>query len=331
MEVLVQLIRDASTIEQAQRLLKEVSLPFSAGGWEEFLDKRLWPAIKNKKISEARLIEFLAEQEEYGSQHVFLYKRPQKQLPSEAEVEAWAQAVGAIGALATPRVLDKPAQRTIAEVRREETKYSNNLVIKTVETRSSEKKTSENVEGPIRTVTYVTEQTRAVNVVCFRNNGTLEVRIARHRTGRTDYSDARKAMLNLVLLLFPAANHVPVPLYKAKRYLWDDRAVLTPRIRYSNQEMRDDQGRTMRLATGAQSADLFDSTRVTGAGELFLGEDEAFIESFNVWWKEQPSTKVPESDTHVLISGEPNEFAITQQCSRATYEHILQDLRKFNI
>ena len=71
---LFKLFKYYSSLAVVSLALKAKGLPYSANTWEEMIEKRLLPALKDQKINRSDLLAVLRDAEEYGSQNIFLYR-----------------------------------------------------------------------------------------------------------------------------------------------------------------------------------------------------------------------------------------------------------------
>jgi hypothetical protein len=242
----------------------------------------------------------------------------------------WLREIDDEAVLTSPRILDLPAKPTITEVRRDQGERIDALVIKIVETRIQMTLVEEREQAHDRFIrVYQREKTRAVNVVRLRGDGLLEVRIFSHRGHGKSYKNDLNAVWSRVAKLLDPGRFVPISIMRAKQAIWEQRSTLGNRIRFSNSELRNSEGTKMQGSSGDWQRNLFDDSSADAGLRVFAETGEAYCDSHNVWWVRQ-DTGVPSRDIHVLLAGEVNEFAVTQQCSREEYEYVLSDIQRFN-
>jgi hypothetical protein len=330
-QTLFKLIEDAGTLPTIGALLKSRGLPHSASSWDSMVKDRIRPALENGDITEGDLYGFLREAEEFGRQRVFLYRREERGLPDDRALRRWLGNRDSESVLREPLIVDQPAKLTIADARREQLDGKETLVIKTVETRTHRRLVSERAVGESRyVVEYELERVRAVNVARFHSDGLLEIRVHLHRSsGVRNYRDDLNTLQTLLTGLFTPTKTKAFSLQKAKDALWNGRATLQKLVRYSDSELRNARGNSLRGATGKEMESLFDDPAAEASMDLFGGKSDAYCDSLNVWWKAQPNGR-PSKDIHLWLAGEANEFGVTQQCSRADYEHVLSELRRLS-
>lgn len=330
LSLLFQLVEQAGTLEAVRDLLRAKQRPFSAGSWEFMFKERVRPALEAGALSEDDLLALLRDSEEYGRQHVFLFKRTTGTgLPDNGAIRRWLKRSGAEDVIERPLLVDKPGQATIAEVRRERGKGGDNLVVKIVETRTYKTRVSEVEQGSRTIVTYERETVRAINVVRLHSDGMLEVRVYSHRNAGGDYSRELSRLIKVVSGIFPPIHYVDWSLHRAKAALLDQHHALNGTIRYSDTEIRSDKGSIFHLTTGPQEADLFADAAAEEGHKGFTKQGNTSCSGLNVWWRAQ-KLGPPSRDVHVLLSGEPNEFAVTQQCTPSDYEHVFAAIRSLN-
>ena len=62
--------------------------------------------------------------------------------------------------------------------------------------------------------------------------------------------------------------------------------------------------------------------------DYLLKEDKnSYCAGANLWFKKASGLS---SDSHVLLTGESNEFALPANCSEEDYKYVLNQLRYFN-
>lgn len=327
-ETLLTLIQEQSTVRDFSSFLKSRGL---AGGatWSDLHD-RARSALQNNRLSEKDLSEFLSEAEEYGRQHVFLYRvKGIPILPSRRKIESWLQQHGALGTLAEAQVVEKPNEPMIAEVRRDPAKGGDVFVIKIVETRTYDAFLGiEELGGGRYSRQYQREEVRAVNVIRVHSDGILEIRIFSHRGGSTDYGKQLAEIWTLIGDLVKPTEALPLSLVKAKKHLYESRHGLEDTVSFSSTLLRNSAGVNVTAACGRQQS-LFSDDATDAGLQTMTTKGEAYCDEHNLWWLKQKKGR-PTQDIHVMMAGEPNEFAVPQQCSRADYEHVLSEIRRFN-
>lgn len=326
----IELLRQTSTKETIQEFLKGKGLPIS-GTWEQLRDKRLLPAVRERRCSLGELIDLLRSAEEHGRQHVFLYKCDPKDALAAMDrtrVEAELRRRNDVGLLTNPKILEQPPTPTISDVRWTSAVVDLAIIIKQVETREAQHPLREerSPDGMILTKTYELRRERAVNLVRLHRDGFLEMRISARRTGSTKYKeDVGLFWIRLQGLLVQSVFK-PVPLTNLKAKIVRDRELLAGRIRFSNSNLRNEDGTTMTVSSRGADADLYGDSGAANSIKAFLDE-EGYCEGSNFFFTKNNELS---KDIHVLLTGEANEFAITADCSEGDYEYVLNQIRTIN-
>ncbi len=328
LETLLALIEQQATARAFGAFLKDLGLP-SSGTWAE-LRERARDAVASTRVAESSLLEFLGESEEYGRQHVFLYHAAgPHEVPSQRQCEAWLGQRGWGEALQTPVLVDRPDQPTVTHVRRDPVKNGNALTLKVIETRTYIKTLGTVELGNGRfTREYQREQVRAVNVVRLHPNGWLEVRIFSHQNGSQTYSDDVNRVLALLTGLVDPSKYGTVSLVTAKKKLYESRHELEGVVSFSGAHLRNSSGINVTVACG-RDVNLFTDAPTDRGLQTMVDSGSAYHDALNLWWLKQAKGR-PTQEVHVIIAGESNEFAVTQQTSRADYEFVLAQLWQHN-
>ncbi|MGB6104596.1 MAG: hypothetical protein WBF88_12215 [Pusillimonas sp.] len=326
----VDLLRQTSTKETIQEFLKTKGLPFS-GTWDELRDKRLIPAVEARTCTVAELIDLLRSAEEHGKQHVFLYKcEPQDAVVTmeRGRIRAELARRNQVNVLEQPAILERPLTPTIVDTRWKTGTIDLAMVIKEVETRESQHPLREerSADGMILTKTYELRRERAVNLVRLHHDGFLEMRISARSTGSTKYRQDVGMFWARLRGLLNQANFRPVALAEVKARTLSDRDNLGDRIRFSNSNLRNEDGTTMTVSSRGIDADLYGDSGAANGIKAFLDED-GYCEGSNFFFRKNNDLS---KDIHVVLTGEPNEFAITADCSEGDYEYVLNQIRAIN-
>src|SRR5262249_49332233 len=118
----LRLLRLATSLSVVAEFLRSKELPHSAGSWDELEISRILPAVQKHQITLPELLRLLAEAEEYGRFHVFLYsarRREAEPLMTSARLQTICEKLGLAGRLEQPLIEEAPAQPTLAEIREE--------------------------------------------------------------------------------------------------------------------------------------------------------------------------------------------------------------------
>lgn len=329
-KLIVELLRQTTSLQIVKDFLKSKDLSFSSSSWEEILDKRILPAIAENRITNDELIALLQSVEECGHQHVFLYTCPKEkaiELMDRSRIVSILKSIKLEDLLTKPRVLDQPANPQIVDVRWQSESVDYNMTIKEVELRKFQTFLgTEQHDNKIHKI-YGLQEERAVNVAKLHRDGLLEIRIASLANSTKYEADVRRFRNHLSAIL-PLNEFKELSLSTVKQRLWNERSSLRDLIRYSDTTIRDEAGNILKAATGADDADLNTSTIVGESLDHLLEKDESsYCAGANLWFKRNNQLT---SDTHALLNGELNEFALPANCTEKDYNYVLTQLRLFN-
>lgn len=119
-DTILPLLREVATREELNGFLRDKKMPFSAPNLDIFIEKRLRGAYDEKLLTAEDLVSLLRTTEEYGGQHVLLYRCPQgaaTRYLERAHVHKFLRSQGAEDLPEHPRVLDRPKSRQMVDVR----------------------------------------------------------------------------------------------------------------------------------------------------------------------------------------------------------------------
>lgn len=329
-KLIVELLQQTSTKEALQEFLKSRSIP-SSGTWDDLLRKRVIPAIEEHTFSSDDLVELLRSAEEYGRQHVFLYRcAPDRavELMDRDRVTRELLRRGEADILTRHKILDQPTTPTLTDVRWHSAKVDLALIIKEVETRESQHPLGEERSdgGTILTKRYELRKDRAVNVVRLTRDGLLEVRISARSTGSTKYKDDLERMWIRLRGLLSLTDFRPVSFLHLKSRIVSNPDELAGKLRFSTSTLRNEDGTTMNVASRGVDADLYGDDGASNGIKAFLAQD-GYCEGSNFFFTKNAELS---KDVHILLSGEINEFAITAACSEEDYRYVLNEIRKLS-
>jgi hypothetical protein len=329
-QLIVDLLRQTTSLQIVRDFLKLKSLNYSAGSWDDLLNKRIFPAIENNQLTNEELITLLQSVEECGHQHVFLYVCPKNVaigLMDRGRIASILKNMELEDLLSSPRVLEQPPEAQIVDLRWETAAVDLNLTIKEVELRKFQTFLGTEQHGNQIHKIYGIQEQRAVNVAKLHRDGLLEIRIASLANSTKYEADLRRFLfaINSIIL---TKNFTELSLSIAKDRFWAERASLGHLIRYSDSTIRDEAGNILRAATGSDESDLSSNVAVGQSLDYLLKEDKnSYCSGANLWFKKTNGLSV---DSHVLLTGEPNEFALPANSSEQDYKYVLSQLRSFN-
>ncbi|MBX3653170.1 MAG: hypothetical protein KF686_03225 [Ramlibacter sp.] len=325
--LIYKLISQGTSLAVVSDFLKARNLPHSGGSWDSLFEKRIEPALRDGSLTVAELIELLRSVEEYGKQHVFLYRLRRDVAAELMDPKRIARVLALLEVsdlLDAPRVFEMPRTPTFADVRWQHN--DSELVIKEVLTRESIEFSGETEHGDTIQRTYKRIRERVVNVGVIRKNGTFELRLFSRR-GPSKYDDDLKQITQRWKPFLDIASFAPVSLSKAKEKLWTDRGLLAKQIRYSDVVVSNDDDISLRAFGKVFDADLAGNKAAQSSLDIFLTED-GYFDSSNIWFIQ--GEKVPARDIHVVLQGASNEVAIPTNCSQVDYEYVLSQLLALN-
>ena len=327
---IVELFRQTTSLSVVSNFLKTKGLTFSAGSWDEMLNRRIIPSVESNAITNADLVELLRSVEECGRQHVFLFACPSQraiELLDKARVAPILDSLGLSHLLVEPLVLEQPSKPEIVDVRWESERAELNLTIKEIEQRAYSKFVGTERHGNNLHKVYEDVSERAVNLAKLHRDGLLEIRLASHANNSKYEADIHRFWLGISSIL-PRKDFSRISFIIAKDRLWSERASLGHLIRYSDSTLRDQHGGVLRAATGSDVGDLVANPALGNSLDFLLANDKnSYCDGANFWFRKTANLS---SEIHVLLAGDPNEFALPSNCSAGDYQYVLDQLRFFN-
>ena len=310
-KILFGLLKNATSQAVVKEFLRTKGIPVSAQNWDDLYEKRIEPALKDKKLALKDLRDLLQQVEEFGKQHSFLFQCTEERaigLLSPTRIASIAAAEGLSGLFTHPLDLEMPDEATIVDINR----------LSAVETDPA---TGELIRR------YATTKKRAVNIVHLDHTGLLEFRIASQDNQAKKYSELLWVLKNKVRKFLPDDGFAEVSLSPAKNKILRERDNLSQEIRYSNSTARNEFGAQMQITSASVDENLSSDEGSMSALDRFL-ERDGEVTGANIY------VKLPDSDPprelRLLISGERNEFAVTVACSAGEYEYVRGKVIAFN-
>lgn len=329
LQLIFKLIEQATSLGVVSEFLKSKGLTYSAGSWAEMYSLRIEPAVAESKLLLQDLIDLLRDVEEYGQQHIFLYKtKPTaaQDLMNRERIKSILRATKHEDLIAQPRMFEFPEKPSIVDVRWTTAKEDLELVMKEVLTHESLEYESTVDDGDYQKRIYKRHRTRAVNVIVLRRNGELELRM-NSRRGSSKYDEDLKAIAHRLRPFFDLNSFIPISLAKAKAKLWQDRLTLASKIRYSDLVFTNDEDVSLRAYGNAMTVNVVGNKGAVDSLETFVSND-GYCDESNIWFIKGSPT--PARDIHLVLQGAANEFAIPTQCTKADYEYVLSELKTLN-
>lgn len=327
------LIREASSLEVVRDFLRDRKVPITAPNWDELYIQRILPALESKKLTIEDFSVLLRQVEEYGKQHIFLFKctpADAQKILGRARVESVATDLGVLERMSIPLHLEMPEAPEIVDIRLEDAPNGSgpiSLTVKICETRETSKLVEDSLDAAMsrRTKTYQITKKRAISIAHLDRNGLLQIRIASRDTS-TKYHEQLSAIISMILKFVPINVFEPVSLSKAKETLYNKQQDFAGIIRYSTTTAMNDFGISMNLAASNLSKDLSEDGGSSAAMKSFMAE-KGFVTGSNIWFimPDDASRQI-----HVYLSGERNEFAITATCTPGEYSYVIEKILSLN-
>jgi hypothetical protein len=333
--LLINLIRDQGTLEQLSGILRARGLEHSSGNWTAMID-RLRANLKAKKLTPANLADFLAEVEEHGRQHVFLYEvgrgKSVADLFDEDDLRKRLKQARHFPELGKPEFIKSPEAATVVDVRYEMRKKTPTIVIKTVEPREETYNPQESRARGRLTVTYELRTHRAVNVVRISKTGLVELRIYSHSEAGS-YEGLANAQWNRIGPIVSKDIFRPLDLGPLRDTLWDPERrkdiqnIFAPR----SSDHKNAVGNRIRATATALGGTMFDDVDLAASVDRFHSENSAAqCERATVLLRQEGSDGILSRSLNTLFYGEPNEFTLTAKVTRNEYEYVLDTLLEHN-
>ncbi|MEP1385809.1 MAG: hypothetical protein ABJK64_18675, partial [Paraglaciecola sp.] len=227
-EKTLKLLEQVTSKDVVTTFLKEKGLSYS-GTWKELFEKRVYPAIEQKKIKLVELTDLLALSEETGRQHVFLYQLPDVVLNdlSKAAITNSIKTTQLEHLISQPLIIDKPDNQTISSIRWNK---DGSFVIKAISKRTRYEYIGDNMSETdgILSKRYKIIESRAVCLLKLHTNGLVEVRIS-SKSNTSMYHEDVEEFLELINDIIPKkkVQSNPIFLTKCKDKLWNNRGKLS--------------------------------------------------------------------------------------------------------
>lgn len=329
LKLIFKLLSQSSSLSVVSDFLKSKKLTHSAGSWEDMYKLRIEPGLNNGQITLSELLALLQSSEEYGRQHVFLYRTTTQKasdLMNRDRISKILATLELTDLLITPRTFEFPPQPSFVDVRWHTQKTDTDFILKEVETRESREYKDTTEEGTSIIKRYERVFDRGVNIIHLKRSGDLEIRL-QSRSGTSRYSDDLKRLEHRIKPFLTLSEFAPVPLLKAKTALWTERAKLSGKVRYSELHIKNDDNISLRVSADAVSVNVAGSQPAETSVNSFL-DSAGYCGGSNVWFIKGET--VPARDVHVVVSGEVNEFAVPTNCSEMDYEYVSAEIKALN-
>lgn len=331
LSVAVRLLKKNSSIHAMSTFLKRRELVSSAGSWDALVDLRLKPALSRGELGRDDIVRLLRDSEEFGRQHVFLYRCPRAEaanLTNEPTIRRRLAAMGIESLLSHPRIVEAPRGLQLVDVRLEPFKNRTSLVVKAVDVRRHRELIGSQTTGTTEVLTYALREERAVNVIRVSSDGATEVRIQSHRNA-VDYAVQAENFFAKCTGIVDRLQFEDFSLAKARLNMIKNRKQLSRPVRFGENMLRSKKGGAVRVSTGSWSKNMFDDDEeLDGSVDTFIskGRGRTNCDTVNCTWLRLSDNSGPLSDIHTFIGGANNEFVIIPQCERLDYEYVLEKI-----
>ncbi|MCX7321121.1 MAG: hypothetical protein NT113_17100 [Hyphomicrobiales bacterium] len=334
--LLLRLIRDQGTLEQASSILRARGLEHSGSNWDDMIDRRLLASLNDGKLSEQDMIAIFAEVEEHGRQHVFLYElgrgKTIDHLFDKATLRRLLKSSQRFPNLGEPSFVESPETPVIVEVRYETHGEAAFLVIKVVEPREQHYNKQETESGGRRTITFDVRRYRAVNVVRIWKSGLVELRIFSHRDP-ISYQGLATALWGQIDAVVQQDMFRICDLAPFRGAFWDKdrREDVQKLFALRSSDHKNAAGNRVRAAATASDTTMFDDPDLIASMDSFHSERSAAeCERATVALRHEASGGKLNRNVNLLLHGETNEFTITSKVTRSEYEFVLDSILKNN-
>ncbi|MGK3994008.1 hypothetical protein [Sorangium sp. So ce1024] len=320
-----ELFPQITNIQVISGFLKERQLAYSAQSWETLKNERVIPALEAGRLRIDDLTAILAEAEEHGNQHVFLFQCSRQHAADILDARRVSDVAGKLG-FSQAHVLSQPDVPTLSDIRMDR---DGSLVVKIIERRSRDRVVRERFIGGYKVHFIQTVHERAVNVAKMHRDGILELRISSRR-GNADYGKDVTVLRRQIEPLVPIGEFSEWSIGAAKHAIWQNRASLASAVRFGDSRVRNDYGTVITAAARNRETDLNEDESATNSLNAFLSSEEAWFDTSNLWWLRNEETGTPSKNIHVRLAGDVNEFCITSNCSQRDYDYVFNEIKRHN-
>jgi len=334
LDTVLDLIESQGTLEQASNFLREYDVPHSASTWTDMREKRLKPPITAGTIPEIDLLRYLAEVEEHGDQHVLLFQRAKKAdnafLFDEKQLQAVLNTKHPNLKVNHHNFENLPNKPTLLEVRISETNGLKTCLFKIVESRYSLEQPEETIENGYLVIRRQRSEYRAVNVVRFREDGLVDMRIFSHRDV-SDYEAMSLSVWAILSNIVDKSDYYPRSLDAAKDSLWDPgkRSQIETLFSLRASNMRNGSGNRVQAATGPVGHSMLDDPSLVASIDRFYDKKSgSYVDRTSCALKATGSGGILARDISLVFHGSPHEYILTSHITRREYEYVLNQLLK---
>jgi hypothetical protein len=323
----ISVLRDrGATISTISDYLKGRSLSHSANSWEELISKRLQPAFEEGALTEKDIQALLRDVEDYGRQHVFLYRDSSGDVASLLKATEIANALKAIHwdpSKTKFAIAGIPADVELIDVHYKDGKY---LSFKFAERRELE--VVEKVELPEGILHRKSLQpVRAIDVVTFLESGLLEFRVAMIK-GTKDYAAVVEVLWDKLSSFLPRDQFGEKDLSKLRRkFTIKPTETVRKIVRVRSTTGIHEEGAKF---TSNPTGDLMKAEDTVQGMAAFGGKNTARLGHMSVVFLAQKEGQIPQRDLGVIFTDAVNELRIIPRCTQREFEYLRGQFIKYS-
>lgn len=334
--LLVAAMRDVTSLQVVRSMLRHHAEDYanSSQKWSHFLAKRIRPVVEDGNLTEDDLLNMLHVSEEYGRQHVLLYRiKPEHDVAkilSSRRVRAQLrshQQEELIDALPEPVA---PAELDLVHVRIDE----HGLVLKAIESKESiQIARTYDFDAGHELRVAVARKKRRVKLARLHRNGLLEVRLGAIAVPGRQHKYASEAweFLGKFGYLIERTQFTEVTLDKFRKKIW--RLTDPDRIVVRGQDGATAGGDKLMMRARDPTSDVSSNPALSKTFDMFLDEPGTTADQAEIVWKRQEAPRLPGTDVVVRLSGASggtgHEFIVRQHCTQQDFEHVLSEIRRY--
>lgn len=334
--LLIAALRDVTSLQVVRSMLRDQAedYAYSSQKWSHFLEKRVRPVVEDGNLTEDDLLNMLHVSEEYGRQHVLLYRiKPEHDVAkilSSKRVRAQLRAheqEDLLDALPEPVA---PAELELVHVRLDD----DGLVLKAIESKESiQIARTYDFDAGHELRVAVARKKRRVKLARLHRNGLLEVRLGAIAIPGRQHKYAGEAweFLGKFAYLIERTQFKEVTLDKFRKKIW--RVTDPDRIVVRGQDGATAGGDKLMMRAKDPRSDVSSNPAFSKTFDTFLNEPGTTADQAEIVWKKQEQPALPATDVVVRLSGASggtgHEFIIRQHCTQQDFEYVLSEIRRY--
>lgn len=332
--IVTRLLRKNSSLSATSAYLKNKELRSSAGSWEEMREERLKPELAGGKLDRLDILRLLQDAEEYGRQHVFLFRadpHTTASLLSPASLRGSLVKMGIEELYDKERIVEMVPGLQLVGMRHETDGKGTAFVAKLLNVRKyMEQNGKPEINGKHRTIHQVEKEDRAVDIFRLRTDGLTEVRIQSHRNA-VNYADEAEEVFAKLTGIVDRMKFPDFSLMKARRFLLENGPKLTNEYAFGAGVAKTKKGGSVSLGAHVFGQGMFDGgdDEMEGALETLKQKAGGRLNCDNANCMLKKQTTGPTADIHIYVGGKNNELSIIPHCSKADYQHVLAKILSY--